>query len=110
VSVRKVVPTLTSRSAEIYLLMASAKQLVTLGFILVPARAVRPAGVFSGHYIALHRSACRGGLQARRERRPGLQVPEVLIEANANIVVKTENMRVSALCRPPAARGLPLLL
>jgi hypothetical protein len=34
--VRKVVPTLT-RSAEIYLSIAGAKQLVTLGFILVPA-------------------------------------------------------------------------
>jgi hypothetical protein len=31
VSVRKVVPTLTSKSAEIYLSMAGAKQLVTLG-------------------------------------------------------------------------------
>jgi hypothetical protein len=109
-SVRKVVPTLTSRSAEIYLSMAGAKQLVTLGFILVPAGVVRPAGVSSGHYIALHRSACIGGLQARREWRPGLQVPEVLIEASADIVVKTESMRGSALCHPPAARGLPLLL
>jgi hypothetical protein len=34
--------------------MNGAKQLVTLGFILVPAGAVRPAGVCSGHYIALH--------------------------------------------------------
>jgi hypothetical protein len=34
-----------------------------------------------GHYIAVHRGACRGGLQARRERRLVLQVPEVLIEA-----------------------------
>jgi hypothetical protein len=90
--------------------MAGAKQLVTPSFILVPARAVRPVGVCSEHYIALHRSACRGGLQARRERRPGLQVPEVLIEASANIVVKTESVQVSVLCRPPAARGLPLLL
>jgi hypothetical protein len=68
--------------------MISAKQLVTLGFILVPAGVVRPAVVCSGHYIALHCNACRGGLQARRERRPGLQVPKVLIEASANIVVK----------------------
>jgi hypothetical protein len=59
--VRKVVPTLTSRSVEIYLSMVDAKQLVTLGFILVPVGAVRPAGVCSWHYIALHRSACRGG-------------------------------------------------
>jgi hypothetical protein len=106
VSVRKVVPTLTSRSAEIYLSMAGAKQLVTLGFILVTAGAVRPAGVCSGHYIVLHCSACRGGLQARQERRSGLQVSEVLIEASANIVVKTKRVRVSALCRrPPSGQG-----
>jgi hypothetical protein len=33
-----------------------------------------------------------GWLQARRERRRGLQVPEVLIEANANIMEKTESV------------------
>jgi hypothetical protein len=76
--------------------MAGAKQLVTSDFILVPAGAVRPAGVCSGHYIALHRGACRGGLQVRRERRPGLQVPEVLIEASANIVVMAGSVRVRA--------------
>jgi hypothetical protein len=73
-SVRKVVPTLTSNSAEIYLSMAGAKQLGDTGFILVPAGAVRPAVVCSRHCIALHRGACRWGLQVRRERRPGLQV------------------------------------
>jgi hypothetical protein len=31
-------------------------------------------------------------LQARRERRPGPQVPEVLIEASANIVEKAESV------------------
>jgi hypothetical protein len=36
-SVRKVVPTLTSTSAEIYLSMAGAKQHNDMGFILVPA-------------------------------------------------------------------------
>jgi hypothetical protein len=50
------------------------------------------------------------GLQAWRERRPGLQVPEVLIEASANIVVKAENVWVMAVRRRPAAGGLPLLL
>jgi hypothetical protein len=64
-SVRKVFPTLTSKSAEIYLSMAGAKQLSDTGFILVPAGAVRPAVMCSVHYIALHHSACRGGLQAR---------------------------------------------
>jgi hypothetical protein len=62
------------------------------------------------HYIALHHGACRWRLQAKRERRPGLQVPEVLIEAGANIVVKAESVQVSAVRPPPAARGLPLLL
>jgi hypothetical protein len=71
-SVRKVVLTLTSKSVEIYLLMAGAKQLGDTGFILVPAGAVRPAAVCSRHCNASHRGACRGGLQARRERRPGL--------------------------------------
>jgi hypothetical protein len=89
--------------------MAGAKQLVTLDFILIPAGAVRPAGVCSRHYIVLHRSACRGRLQARRERRPILQVPEVLIEASVNIVVKAESVQVCVV-RPPASGGLPLLL
>jgi hypothetical protein len=85
--------------------MAGAKKLVILGFILVPAGAVRPAGVCSRHYIALHRGACRGGLQAKWERRSGLQVPEVLIEASANIVVKGGSVRVRAPYRPPCGRG-----
>jgi hypothetical protein len=32
------------------------------------------------------------------------------IEASANIAVKAESVRMSAIRRPPAARGLPLLL
>jgi hypothetical protein len=74
---------------------------MTLDLILVLAGAVRPAAVCSGHYIALHRGARRGGLQAWGERRPGLQVPEVLIEANANIVAKAGSMCVIALRRRP---------
>jgi hypothetical protein len=46
----------------------------------------------------------------RRERRSGLQVPEVLIEASANIGVKAESVQVWAVRPPPAAGGLPLLL
>jgi hypothetical protein len=57
--------------------MAAAKQLGDTIFILDPAGAVRLAGVCSMHYIALHRGACRGALQARRERRRSLQVPEI---------------------------------
>jgi hypothetical protein len=33
-----------------------------------------------------------GCLQARRKRRRGLQVPEVVIEASANIVEKAESV------------------
>jgi hypothetical protein len=106
-SVRKVVLTLTSESAEIYPSMAGVKQLGDTRFILVPAGAVRTAGMCSGHCIALHRSACRGVLQARRERRLVLQVPEVLIEASANIGVKAGGVRVRAvrLCVRPLQLG-----
>jgi hypothetical protein len=104
--VQNVIPTLTSKKREIYLLMASAKQLMTLILSWFRPGALRPTVMCSGHYIALHRGARRGGLQARRERRSGLQVPEVLIEASANIAVKAESVRVFAIGRPPVARGL----
>jgi hypothetical protein len=82
-----------------------------LNFILVPAGAVRPAVACSGHYIALHRGARRGGLQAWRERRPGLQVPEVLIEASANIVAKAESVYAIAIRRRvPCSWGMALPL
>jgi hypothetical protein len=74
------------------------------GFILVPAGAVRPAVVCSGHCIASHRGARRGGLQAWRERRSGLQVPEVLTEASANIVEKAESVWVIAVRHPVSPR------
>jgi hypothetical protein len=48
VSVRKVVPTLTSTSAEIYISMAGAKKLSDTSFILVPAGVVCPAGCAQG--------------------------------------------------------------
>jgi hypothetical protein len=81
--------------------MAGAKQLVTLILSWFRPGAVRPAVMCSGHYIVLHCGARRGGLQARRERRSGLQVPEVLIEASANIVAKVESVRVFAIRHPP---------
>jgi hypothetical protein len=105
--VHKVVPTLTSKSTEIYPSMAGAKQLGDTRFILVPAGTVRPAGMCSGHCIVLHRSACRGVLQVRRERRLVLQVPEVLIESSANIGVKVGGVRERAvrLCVRPLRLG-----
>jgi hypothetical protein len=50
--------------------------------------------------------ACRGVLQARRESRLVLQVPEVLIEASANIVVQAESVQVCAVRRPPYGQGI----
>jgi hypothetical protein len=50
-----------------------------------------------------------GWLQARWERRRGLQVPELLIEASANVVEKAESVRVIVVRRlvSPAAGGCP---
>jgi hypothetical protein len=98
--VQKVVPTLTSRSAEIYLSMVGAKPLVTLSFILVPAGPYVQQGCARRALYCVAPWCLRRGLQVRRERRPVLQVPEVLIEANANIVVKVESVQVSAVRRP----------
>jgi hypothetical protein len=84
--------------------MAGAKKLVTLGFILVPAGAVHPAGVCSRHYIASHRGACRGGYK-RGGRGGRASRLEVLFEASANVVVKIGSVRVSALYRPPLRLG-----
>jgi hypothetical protein len=48
--------------------------------------------VCSGHCIACTLVLVEGWLQARRERSRGLQVPEVLIKASANIVEKAESV------------------
>jgi hypothetical protein len=53
-SMRKVVPTLTSKSAKIYLSMVDAKQHNDTGLSWFRPWAVRPAGVRSGRYIAVH--------------------------------------------------------
>jgi hypothetical protein len=108
--VRNVVPTLTSNEHRDLPLDGPVLATNNTGFILLPAGVVRPAVVCSGHYIASHHGARRGGLQAWQERCPGLQVPEVLIEASANIVVKAESVYVIAVRRPPVVGGLPLLL
>jgi hypothetical protein len=104
-SVRNIVPTLTSNERCDLPLDGPVLATNDTGFILVSAGAVRPAAVCSGHGIALHRDACRGGLQVWRERSSGLQVPEVLIEASANIVVKAESAWVITVRRPHCGRG-----
>jgi hypothetical protein len=72
--------------------------------MLVPAWAVRPAVVCSGHCITRTVVPVEGWLQARRERRRVLQVPEVVIEVSANIVAKAESERVIFVRRPPSPR------
>jgi hypothetical protein len=97
--VRNVVPTLTSNERWDQPLDGPVLATNNTGFYPGSGRAVRTAVACSRHYIALHRGARRGGLQAWRERRPGLQVPEVLIEASANIVAKAESVCVIAIRR-----------
>jgi hypothetical protein len=87
--------------------MVGAKQLKTLGL----------SWFRSGPYVQQGRARgavllCTGvpvvvRLQARQERRRGLQVPSGVIEANANIV--REAGSVSVVLRP-AARGITFLL
>jgi hypothetical protein len=104
-SVRKVVPTLTSKSAETYLSMAGAKQHNDTGLSWFRLWVVHPAGARSGRCIAVHRGACRGELQARRERRRNLQVPEVLLRRSANIGGEGGNVQVSRYLSSPCGQG-----
>jgi hypothetical protein len=85
-SVRNVVPTLTSISAEIYPSMVGAKQLKTQGLSwfwpgpYVQQRCAR------GTVLLRTGVPVVGRLQARRERRRDLQVPSGVIEADANVM------------------------
>jgi hypothetical protein len=86
-SVLKVVLTLTIKSAEIYLLMAGAKQLSDTRFILVPAGAVRPAVVCSKHCIAFAPWCLQRGATSETEEKAEPPGPRgFVIEANADIV------------------------
>jgi hypothetical protein len=51
----------------------------------------------SGHYIALHRSACRGATSKAGEEAGPPSPRGFLIEASANIVVKAESVGMSDL-------------
>jgi hypothetical protein len=67
-SVQKVVPALTSKSVEIYLSMAGAKQHNDTGLSWFLPWVVHLAGVRSGCCIMAHRGACRGD---EDQERPG---------------------------------------
>jgi hypothetical protein len=90
--------------------MADAKQLVTLVFILVPARGLYVQQWYARGIILRCTVVLVEGGYKRAGEEVGPPGPEVLIEANANIVVKAESVQMSVVRRPPVSRGLPLLL
>jgi hypothetical protein len=103
--VRKVEPTLTSKSTEIYLSMAGAKQLVTRGlFWFRPGPYVQQwcaRGTILHRTIVLaeggYKRGGRGGQASKSQR--------FLIKASANIMVKAVSMRVCLLPSSPCGQG-----
>jgi hypothetical protein len=91
-------------SAEICLSMVGAKQLRTLGLSWFRSGPYVQQGCARGTVLLRTGVPVEGWLQARRERRRGLQVPRDVIEASANIVGKTESVRLTA-TRCPMPRG-----
>jgi hypothetical protein len=87
--------------------MVSAKQLRTLGLswfrsgLYVQQRCAR------GTILLCTGVPVVGRLQAKRERRRGLQIPRGVIEASANIVGKTRSVPYVS---SPAAREITFLL
>jgi hypothetical protein len=109
-SVRKVVPTLISESAEIYVLMASAKQLVMRDLFWFRPGPYVQQWCARGTILRCTVVLAEGGYKRGGRGDQASRSQRFLIEASANIVVKAKSMWVGALCHPPAARGLPLLL
>jgi hypothetical protein len=71
-----------NRGAEVYPSMVDAKQQGTQSFILVPAGGGRTSssGVLKALYYLAPGVPVVGLLQARQERKPGFQVPGVMVE------------------------------
>jgi hypothetical protein len=85
--------------------MVGAKQLRTLGLSWFRPGYVQQ-GCARGTVLLCTGVPVVGRLQARRERRRGLQVPSGLIEASANIVGKPGSVRAFA-TRGPVCDVLP---
>jgi hypothetical protein len=79
-------------SAEICLSMVGAKKLKTLGISWFRPGSYIQQWCARGTVLLSTGVPVEGWLQARRERRRGLQVPRVVIEAGANIVGKAESV------------------
>jgi hypothetical protein len=71
--------------------MVGAKQLRTLGLSWFRLEPYVQQGCARGTILLCTGVPVVGRLQARRERRRGLQVPRGVIEASANIVGKVES-------------------
>jgi hypothetical protein len=78
-------------SAEICLSMIGAKQLKTLGLSWFRPGPYVQQWCARGTVLLCIGLPVEGRLQARQERRHGLQVPRVVIEASANIVGRVES-------------------
>jgi hypothetical protein len=86
--------------------MVGAKQLRTLGLSWFRPGPYVQQGCARGTVLLRTRVPVEGCLQVRRERRRSLQVPRDVIEASANIVGKTESVRLTATCcLMPLRRG-----
>jgi hypothetical protein len=72
--------------------MVGAKQLRTLGLSWFRPGPYVQQGCARGTILLRTGVPVEGWLQARRERRRGLQVPKDVIAANANIVGKAESV------------------
>jgi hypothetical protein len=93
--------------------MVDAKQLKTQDLSWFRPGAIRPAVVCLGHYIAQHRVPVVGRLQARRERRRGLQVPGRMIGMSSDVVGELCVVRFGSLIShvvSPAAGEFTFLL
>jgi hypothetical protein len=72
--------------------MVGAKQLRTLGLSWFRPGPYVQQGCARGTVLLRTGVPVEGWLQARRDRRSGLEVPKDMIEASANIVRKTESV------------------
>jgi hypothetical protein len=72
--------------------MVGAKQLRTLGLSWFRPGPYVQQGCARGNVLLRTRVFVEGCLQARRERRRGLQVPGYVIEASADIVGRAESV------------------
>jgi hypothetical protein len=87
--------------------MVGAKQLKTLGLSWFRPGPYVQLGCARGTILLCTGVPVVGRLQARRERKRNLQVPDGVIEASANIV---EGLRSVCVVLSPAARGFTFLL